>query len=260
MLGICGSPIKGGNTELFLREALAAAEALEFVDTDIIVTTKMKIKDCDHCNWCTSRSYSGKYCSKDDDMTEIYPKILEADAILFASPVYASRMTAKMAAIMDRLRAFSFGPHRGMTKNKVGGALAVAWLRHAGIEFTLISIIASMLMLEFIPVGVHHAGAFFGAGGVSSLGGAGEVLGKDKHLIMKDEWGLKGARDLAWRMAAVARIIKWGKKALVSDEIEPNIMSISKLARDFYAAKGEVLPQEVVEAKGYAQYPPLDLG
>jgi multimeric flavodoxin WrbA len=260
MLGICASPFKGGNTEIFLRESLQAAERLGFVDTDIVIAADLEIRDCDQDNWCMFKSYPGRYCSKNDGMTEIYPKVIEADAILFASPVYLARVCAKMAAILDRLRAFSFGRHRGVMKNKVGGALAVAWHRHGGIETTLLSILNSMYVLEMIPVGVHHAGAYFGAGAVSSLGGSGQGVGADHHLILQDEWGLKGGRDLAWRVAEVARMMKVGRKAMVKDGVEPHILSIAKMARDIYAARGEVLPQEVIEAKGWAKYPPIEPG
>lgn len=259
LLGIAASPYKGGNTELALKEALRAAEELGWVDTEFISTAGMKIRDCDGDNWCITHVVPDKYCSKNDDMTQIYPKVLEADAIIFASPVYLTRISAQMAAILDRLRAFTFGMHRAGLKNKVAGAIACGWYRNGGIETTLLSIYQSALMLEMLPVSLHHSGCFYGAGVVSSLHGEHKGLGKDKHLVLQDEWGLKGVHDLTWRVCGVARIVKTGKRALVQEGTEPHIMSISKFTRDLENAKGEALSQEEITERKLAQYPPIEL-
>ena len=46
VLGICGSPIKGGNTEVFLKESLKAAEATDGVKTKLISLADKDIRDC----------------------------------------------------------------------------------------------------------------------------------------------------------------------------------------------------------------------
>jgi multimeric flavodoxin WrbA len=50
ILGICGSPIKGGNTEVFLNEGLKAAESVGDVQTELISLAGKEIRDCRHCN------------------------------------------------------------------------------------------------------------------------------------------------------------------------------------------------------------------
>ena len=93
VLGVCGSPIKGGNTELFLNEALKAAEASGEVQTELITLAGREIKDCRHCNWCVNKQIEGKFCAQNDDMAEIFPKILAADGLMLASPVYVGRLS-----------------------------------------------------------------------------------------------------------------------------------------------------------------------
>lgn len=259
VLGIAASPYRNGNTELALKHALNAAEESGGVDTEFISTARMKIRDCDGDNWCITHLVPDKYCSKNDDMTEIYPKVLEADAIIFASPVYLTRISAQLTAIFDRLRAFTFGMHRSGLKNKVAGAIACGWYRNGGIETTLLSIYQSAFMLEMLPVSLHHSGCFYGGAVVSSLHGENDGVGPDKHLVLKDEWGLKSVRDLAWRVCEVTRIVKKGMTTLTSEGIEPHIMSISKFTRDLEHAKGRVLSQEEITEKKVAQYPPIEL-
>lgn len=212
ILGICGSPTKGGNTEAFLKEALEAATDAGDVQTELISLAGKKIGDCRHCNWCVTKQVEGKFCCQNDDMAGIFPKILEADGILLASPVYIGRLSGYLACFIDRLRVFAFGNiYRGKLHNKVGGALAVSWIRNAGIEATLISILPAFMATEMIIVGPRHGvGAIFGAGGLSSEHGAGKFDPKDKLGVLKDEFGLRGARSLGQRVAEVTKLIKTG--------------------------------------------------
>jgi multimeric flavodoxin WrbA len=101
ILGICGSPVKGGNTEAFLGEALKAAEGLGDVTTESVRLIEKRIGDCRHCNWCTSKQVEGAFCCIKDDMLEMYPKIIEADALLMATPTYAGRLSGYSAVFME---------------------------------------------------------------------------------------------------------------------------------------------------------------
>ena len=142
-----------------------------------------------------------------------------------------------------------FGKHRGSIKNKVAGAISVAWLRHAGIETCGVSIYNSAYCLEMIPVSVHHSGAFFGAGAVSSIGGDGTFDPSDRVQVLKDEWGMRGAHDIAVRMVELARIIKAGMIALTQEGTDSHILSVSPIAREVWSRKGLSLekpgPEEI---------------
>ena len=214
ILGICGSPIKGSNTEVFLREALKAAETTGGVQTELIALAGKKIGDCRHCNWCVGKQIEGKFCAQNDDMTEIYPKLVEADGILLASPVYIMRLSGYLACFLDRFRVFASGNlYRGKLHNKVGGALCVGGLRNTGIETTLISILFGFMVMEMIPVSPRHRLGALGAGGLSSEGGTGKPASEDKLGVLKDEYGLRGARSLGQRVVEVARLLKAGAEA-----------------------------------------------
>ena len=165
ILGVCGSPIKRGNAETLLRQSLEAAEATGGVKTEMITMAGKNIKDCRHCDWCLTKQEEGKFCAQKDDMTEIYPKVLEADALLLASPVYIARLSGHMACFIDRLRVFAVGKlYHGSLRNRVGSALAVAWGRNLGLETTLLSIASGFMIMEMIVVGPPHGfGAPFGA-------------------------------------------------------------------------------------------------
>lgn len=215
ILGICGSPIKGGNTEVFLEEALKVAREMNGVSTEIISVAEKKIEGCRHCNWCVNKQDEGKVCAIKDDMLEIYPKILEADALLFASPVYSARLSGYLAIFMDRFRAIVLGRHyRGVLANKVGGALTVAWRRNMGPETTLLSIISILLATNMIVVTPGEGFCNFGAVGMSSEGGTGKFDPKEKLGVLKDEIGIRSAHLLGERTIEVVRMLKAGREAL----------------------------------------------
>lgn len=62
-----------------------------------------KIAGCLGCNACYRNG--GTYVQK-DDMAEIREKMLAADVIVLASPIYFYSMTAQMKAVIDRTYAF----------------------------------------------------------------------------------------------------------------------------------------------------------
>ena len=213
IVGICGSPIKQGNTEAFLETTLKVAREMEGVTTEAVSLSGKNIGDCQHCNWCLSGQKPGQFCKQNDDMNEIYPLLVEADGLLLASPVYFARLSGRIACFIDRLRAFAYGNYyRRQLRGKVGGALAVGWYRHSGVETTLLSLNFALSSLGMIIA--HERGAALGAGGVASLNGTGKFTPDDKLTVLKDEHGLKSARRLARRMVELIRITKLGREAL----------------------------------------------
>jgi len=95
-----GSPRIKGNTDLLLDEALKGAQSQE-AETEKIILDKLKIAPC--------REYYG--CLKDgncvirDDMDDIYPKLLDADAIVVASPIFFYTVSAQVLAFISRCQA-----------------------------------------------------------------------------------------------------------------------------------------------------------
>jgi multimeric flavodoxin WrbA len=119
ILAISCSPRKKGNTATLLAEALKGAQQ-EGAEVELYSVSGKTIKPCDGCRTCNE---SGK-CHIQDDMQELYSKLLEADGIIFGTPVYFYNMASQAKAIIDRTIVTS---HPDMSlANKVGGIVAVA--------------------------------------------------------------------------------------------------------------------------------------
>jgi len=101
VLGIVCSPRKGGNTEILVKEALAAAQEAG-ARTELVSVVGKSIAGCDGCASCRKSGV----CHIQDDMQPIYRQLGEADAIIFGSPVYFGSVSAQGKAIMDRTYLF----------------------------------------------------------------------------------------------------------------------------------------------------------
>jgi multimeric flavodoxin WrbA len=97
VVGVCGSPKKGGNTEFLLGEALAVAGERGF-DTQRLLISEMKVDFCNDCGDCSK----GRPCPKEDDAAAILSSLERADGIIIASPVYFGSVTAQLKAVFDR--------------------------------------------------------------------------------------------------------------------------------------------------------------
>ena len=98
VLILSGSPRKGGNSDLLCDEFLrGAAEAGNNVEK-IWIPSK-NVGYCRGCYYCNS--HSGQCCIK-DDMPDILKKMLDADVLVLASPVYFYSINAQMKTVFNR--------------------------------------------------------------------------------------------------------------------------------------------------------------
>lgn len=95
---LLGSPRKNGNTSL-LADAFIRGAAEAGNQTEKILLGDKNISGCLGCGACRR---NGGQCVQKDAMQEIYPKLLEADVIVFASPVYFYSWTSLMKKVIDR--------------------------------------------------------------------------------------------------------------------------------------------------------------
>jgi multimeric flavodoxin WrbA len=100
LLGIMGSPRIGGNTDLLLDQAFKGAQS-RGAETEKIVVDRLRIAPCREYYGCLR---DGK-CVIHDDMDEIYPKLLGADIVIVASPMFFYALSAQVKALIDRCQA-----------------------------------------------------------------------------------------------------------------------------------------------------------
>ena len=97
VLIISTSPRKGGNSEsLALEFAKGAQEAGNKVET--VFFREKNIGFCKGCLACTKTNR----CVIKDDAAELVEKMLAADVIAFATPIYYYEMSGQMKTLLDR--------------------------------------------------------------------------------------------------------------------------------------------------------------
>jgi multimeric flavodoxin WrbA len=213
IVALCGSRIKDGNVSALLKDALSQPELLRTVEAEIISLTDKKVGPCLHCNWCLKNQTPERPCFQEDDVSPIYRKLLAADVVLAASPAHFGRLSGLMADMMDRTRAFIHGNiYQFPLKNKIGGAIAVAFFRGAGLETTLSSM--DLFFLSHRMILATSGLVQLGAGAYSSREGKGRFEKDIRHMTLEDEFGVLSTRMLVTRAVELATIVKAGLQTM----------------------------------------------
>lgn len=89
ILGISGSPRRHGNTETLLDSFLEGAKAAG-ASVEKVVLKEINYSPCRGCNAC----HKTGECIVKDDAPGLYEKILAADCLAVASPIYSMGITA----------------------------------------------------------------------------------------------------------------------------------------------------------------------
>ena len=84
----------------------------------------MDVRPCLGCWKCLEMSEPG--CIIDDDMSEAYPELMEADLIVFATPIYWWHIAGQMKVFLDRME----GLLAGNGPNNLSGKALVLILTH----------------------------------------------------------------------------------------------------------------------------------
>ncbi len=100
VLGILGSPRRQGNTEILLDSALAGAVD-KGAEVEKVLLSEMNISPCKEIYACLE---AGR-CAIQDDMQFLYEKLLSADHLIFASPIFFYGVTAQAKSMVDRCQA-----------------------------------------------------------------------------------------------------------------------------------------------------------
>ncbi len=98
ILVLSASPRKGGNSDLLCDQLIKGALGAGLQAEKIFLRDK-KINYCTGCGTCINNKTS---CSQKDDMVGVLEKMIEADVIVMATPVYFYSMNAQMKTLIDR--------------------------------------------------------------------------------------------------------------------------------------------------------------
>jgi multimeric flavodoxin WrbA len=97
VLGISASPRLKGNSDLLLRQALAGAESAG-AEVEYIRLAELKISPCIECNAC----YKTGRCVIEDDYQMLMQKTIDADRLIFATPIFFMTVSALAKLFIDR--------------------------------------------------------------------------------------------------------------------------------------------------------------
>jgi multimeric flavodoxin WrbA len=99
VVALLGSPRKKGNSTVLAKQIINGAKSAG-AKVETVYLNGLNIRPCQGCYACKKKNSSG--CAVDDDMQPLYPKLLESDAWIIASPVYWFNMSAQTKIFMDR--------------------------------------------------------------------------------------------------------------------------------------------------------------
>jgi multimeric flavodoxin WrbA len=177
ILGLSCSPRTQGTTEILLDMALQGAQQ-EGSEVELYQVAGKDIKPCDGCRACQQ---TGK-CHIQDDMQGLYDKLLEADGVIFGTPIYFYAMTAQAKTVIDRTIALNL-PERSLA-NKVGGVVVVAG--SLGVIDALKDLYFYMVIRQMLPA--NFVAAYPGS----------------KDELRKMERCMNASRDLGRQMVQIA--------------------------------------------------------
>lgn len=129
VLAINGSPRPKGNTAQLIEMFFEAVRKYnDKIETEMIQIADKTINTCLSCYKCMKNRDSK--CGQNDDLNDIYAKMVQADAIILGSPVYFGDVTGKMRCLIERT-GFVAMANNGAFKRKIGAAI-IAKRRQGG--------------------------------------------------------------------------------------------------------------------------------
>jgi multimeric flavodoxin WrbA len=195
ILGVSGSPRKGGNSDTLLKHILAGAESADAA-TEAIHLRDYQFLGCIGCEKCRK----AKQCiGLQDGMQLIYPKINEAKGLVLITPTHNHNVTAWMKAFIDRLYCYyNFSKERpgswssrlaGQKRKAVIASIGEQRSYEEGVGFALEAMRIPIEDLGYQVVGELPVLGVFKKGGISK-----EVLEKAESLGSQLARQLKSTR------------------------------------------------------------------
>ena len=185
ILIILGGGRKKGNTaqlvDAFMKGAMEAGHA-----TELISLNQLQVNGCIGCNACRY----GKPCVQKDDFNFLVPKILEADLLVFASPLYFWTISSKIKAFIERFYCIAQkddNPPLGRYEKYPVHDCALLMTSADDFFWTFEQAVSYYQFTMVNYIGFHNKGMLL-AGGCGDTNGR-PGIGKTDHLMEAYEFG-----------------------------------------------------------------------
>jgi multimeric flavodoxin WrbA len=186
-VAINGSPRKGGNTEMLLRQVLAPLSETGW-DVEFVQLGGKSIRGCQACYQCFKKKNSR--CSQENDFfNECMEKMINADAIILGSPTYFTDVSTEMKALLDRAGLVALA-NGGLFRGKIGASVVA--VRRGGGTHAFDTMNHMFLM----------SGAIIPGSTYWNLG-----FGLEKGDVAKDDEAARNMKDLGQTIAWLGKAI-----------------------------------------------------
>jgi len=186
-VAINGSPRKGGNTEMLLKEVLSELDAGGW-ETELVKVGGTAIRGCIACQKCFENK-DNKCAVTTDKFNDIHEKLLRADAIIMGSPTYFAAVSADLKALIERAGYVAYANDHAFT-GKIGAAVVA--VRRGGATHAYDTINHMFQMSRMVLPGSTYWNIGFGL---------------DKEDVAEDAEGMDNMRHLG-------KTIDWLGKAM----------------------------------------------
>ena len=186
-VAINGSPRKGGNTELLLKEVLSVLTEAGW-EAELVKVGGTAIRGCIACEKCFENK-DNECAVKKDNVNDIFAKMLKADAMILGSPTYFAAVSADLKALLERA-GYVAHANGSAFSGKLGAAVVA--VRRGGATHAYDTINHMFQMSQMIIPGSTYW----------NMG-----IGLDKGDVSEDAEGLANMRHLG-------RCLDWLGKAI----------------------------------------------
>lgn len=186
ILGICGSPRRGGNAEILLDHALKGA-AHSGANVEKIILNELCLRPCQGCDRCSK----GRDCYIKDDMRQVYKKVHASDGLIVASPIYFGSLSAQTKIMIDRFQPYWIRKYI-MKKPAPRGRKGIFLSVEGSDKKSFFNNARSTIKIFFIVLNIEYLGGLFCA----NVDRAGDIKKRADMLKRSFEMGAKLAKSL----------------------------------------------------------------
>lgn len=210
VVAINGSPRVDGNSSLLIGEVFNEL-INEGIETKEINVGSKHFRGCIGCGKCWETK-DKKCIISNDQINEIIEELLDADAIILASPVYCADMSGQMKTFIDRVSMVACA-NDDMFKRKLGASVVA--VRRAGALTAFHSMNSFFTILQMPIISSSYWNMGFGYG---------------KGEVLKDAEGIQTMRSLGKNLSYFLKVIEAGKEKIE----EPNTVQevLTNFVRD----------------------------